>query len=132
MSTKVLIKIADFTYDPVVLKEAQTLPEVLGITPERASELLDICSNAYEQGRAAGLDVFDSGRTFITLLESDAFTPKELAFYAGIGFSAPMNTSRAQKSMLDDLSRAVPELKPLLGKAMLLLSLEMMREGGRP
>lgn len=132
MSTKALVKMADFTYDPAVLKEAQTLHEVLGITSERASELLNICSNAYEQDRAAGFDVFDPCQAFFTLLESDVFTPKELAFYTTIGFAAHMNTSRAQKSMLDDLSRAVPELKPLLGKAMLLRSIEMMREGGRP
>lgn len=132
MSTKALVKMANFTHDPVVLKEAQTLHEVLGITPKRADELLDICSNAYEQDKAAGAEVFDSGRVFFTLLESNAFTPKELAFYTTIGFAARMNTSRAQKSMMDGLVRVVPELKPLLTKAMLLLSVEMMRNGGRP
>lgn len=131
MSTKALVKMANFSYDPAVLKEAHTLPEVLGITPERASELLDICSNAYEQDKAAGLDDFDFGRAFFTLLESDVFTPKELAFYATIGFAAPMNSAKLQKSMMDDLVRVVPELKPLLTKAMLLLSVEMLRNGGR-
>lgn len=123
---KNLTKLVDFSHDPAIVREAVVINDVFSISNSRANELLVVCENAYKQHKERGEEIFDTAAVFLKLVEADAFTPQELAFYAALGFAATYVTKKGMASMLQDLGNADPEIKRRLPFAMMKASIRMM------
>lgn len=99
-----LTKLVDFSYDPKIVRKEPELNKVLGISAERMTELIRICETAREQSIEREEPEFNIPATFFKLVEADAFTPRELALYAILGFSARLHVRQIALDLLLSLA----------------------------
>jgi len=107
-----------FSYDPILLADNDSgLKPVLGISEERADEMMNLVLTERDRQKAAGKKQFNSLAYAIDLLEAKTFSGNELLFLFFCGISAKMKMQMLEEKMKRDLLRAAlsGSLSSLLG-----------------
>lgn len=86
-------------YDEAKVRDIDNIPEVLGLTQDRAHELSFRCREDMKASEKRGDKSFNSLQATLDLLESGELTGNEILFYITIGYSSYINTMQVMAKM---------------------------------